>query len=549
MNRVSGRQRLHLPALQIQHLWPIAVLAGIFVFLSLSPIRPHDFWWHLRLGQEIVSTGRIPAVDQFSYTMAGAPYPSYSTFWLVDSLLYELYAHGGPALVIFVHSLAITGAYALLLWTAYRESRSWRAAAVATLFAAALGFDAWNVRPQAIAYPLGALFLWAIYAYRRRPRPWLLALFPLGMLAWVNSHGSWVIGLAMLAVWLAAEAWQALRAHVSRSADRFRGGHCEERLPRRSNPGVANHLPAAAVALGLSCLACLANPRGVGVLAYVRDLSGSPVIRSLVPEWAPPSLDTRMGVLFFAGLLLSALVLALSPRRPGAFQLLTFAVFGLLGLRTSRGIVWFGMVMAPVLAPQLVLLPARLRAARRATEPAAPLPPSGAAEAGAPPARLRGHGGRPVANTLLVCLICAGVLLSLPWFKHVLPLPPLKAGLVSAETPVAATDALLRLHPPGRVFHALPFGSYLIWAAQPDYPVFVDTRLELYPLAVWRDYLSISAAADGWERRLAEYGVNTLMLSPQEQPALVSAVDRSPDWRPVYRDPQAVLYVRVTPTG
>ncbi|MBN1261812.1 MAG: hypothetical protein JXB35_14135, partial [Anaerolineae bacterium] len=63
--------------LSIEHLWPLAVLVGIFVFVNTHPIRPHDFWWHAAVGREIVTTGQIPQIDTYSFTAPGAPYLSY----------------------------------------------------------------------------------------------------------------------------------------------------------------------------------------------------------------------------------------------------------------------------------------------------------------------------------------------------------------------------------------------------------------------------------------------------------------------------------------
>jgi hypothetical protein len=115
---------------------------------------------------------------------------------------------------------------------------------------------------------------------------------------------------------------------------------------------------------------------------------------------------------------------------------------------------------------------------------------------------------------------------------------------VSTETPVEATEYLLTERLPGPLFNAQAFGSYLIWAAQPDYPVFVDTRLELHPLETWLDYLEISGGRGDWEGLLAKYGINTLMLSPDEQAALYNAALASPDWRLAYSDDRAYLFVR-----
>ena len=133
---------------------------------------------------------------------------------------------------------------------------------------------------------------------------------------------------------------------------------------------------------------------------------------------------------------------------------------------------------------------------------------------------------------------------SLPWFKALWPLPPEKAGVISAETPLAATEFLLRERLPGNLFHAMGFGSYLIWAAQPAYPVFIDPRIELYPARLWMDYLNVSAAAPGWEDRLAAHNVQTLMLSPQEQAGLLEAARASAQWDEIYADAASVILTR-----
>ncbi|MCS7282081.1 MAG: hypothetical protein NZ769_01790, partial [Anaerolineae bacterium] len=273
-----------------------------------------------------------------------------------------------------------------------------------------------------------------------------------------------------------------------------------------------------ASALALAAAAALLNPRGPQSLAYLIGMSVHPVVQSMVPEWAPPTFSTLTGASFFIGLLLTAALLALSPRRPTPLELLLFLAFAALGLRTARGVVWFGLVLAPVWAGHLSAL---IRSVPRPVSEMA----------------------RSLPATLLALFLIVGALATLPWFKHWLPLPPPKAGLISAETPVAATEFLLRQRPPGPLFHAMPFGSYLIWAAQPDYPVFVDSRIELYPAEVWLDYLHISAAGCGWEERLARYGIRTLMLSPQDQPALVAAARASPNWQQIYEDPVAVIFV------
>lgn len=473
----------------------LAVLVGVWVFVSTHPIRPHDFWWHITIGKEVLEIGRIPQADVFSITAAGLPYPSYNTYWLMQVVLYGVYATGGPAGVVFFQSGLITATYGLLMVLAYRLTGSGRLAAWSTLAAVLTGFGDWNVRPQAVTFALGAACLLAIHAHRARPHPAWLAVFPLTMLVWVNSHGSFVIGLGLVGAWLADEVWTS----------------------RRNLRAGTWHAPA--LALALMALAVLANPRGVGMVSYVLTLTQSPVVRTLAAEWQAPNPLSLFGGLFYAVMALTALTLLTSPRRPTLFELAVVVGLGVLGGQTARGMVWFGLAVAPVLAVHW----------------AARWPP----QARAP--------GSPMLNWSLVGLWLTLAFLALPWLKPLWPLPPDKAGLVSAETPVAATRFLLNTPQPQPLFNFSDFGSYLIWEAYPAYRVFVDPRFELYSVQVWNDYLAIQAVQADWEARLQNYGVQTLMLSPVFQPELVQAVRQSSHWREVYADPVAVIAVRMAP--
>src|SRR5512145_2035902 len=184
-------------SIPIEALWVATVLIGIFAFVNTHPLRPHDFWFHIAVGREIVATGSIPETDTFSYTAAGQPYDSYKSFWLMEVLLYGLYAWGGAVSVVFAQSLMVTAAYVIIFLAGWRASGNLRAGALGALFAAALGINDWNVRPQAITFVIGALFLLAIGELQRGGRRAWLLVFPFGMILWVNSHGAFVLGFAL----------------------------------------------------------------------------------------------------------------------------------------------------------------------------------------------------------------------------------------------------------------------------------------------------------------------------------------------------------------
>ena len=495
--------KLHLT---VEHLWGLTALIGIFIFINTHPIRPYDFWWHITIGREILTTGKIPTTDIYTYTEAGQPYPSYQMFWLMETSLYVIYRLGGPALVIFIHSLMISFAYGVIFWICKKITNSWRIAAFGGLFAAALGLNDWNVRPQGITFLLASLILLVVYTYNKNTRWYWLVIIPLVMLIWVNSHGTFLIGLVLIGIWWGQEIWEVIK-------QRSNGEHkVEKKL-----------IVTPSIVLGISALVCLINPRGLEIVNYLKTLTSNNVVQKLVTEWAPPTLNTLMGAIFLFGLMGSAILLALSPKRPNLFQVATFLVFGLLGLKTSRGIVWFGLVMAPIVAEHVSAVVNSLFK---------------------PEKRPAAQEGSRILNILFTILIIIMGGLSLPWFKNILPLPTAKAGLISAETPVQATKVLLDRNPPAHLFNAMSFGSYLIWEAYPEYQVFVDSRIELFSEKVWEDYLNISNANGDWESRLSEYGVDTLMLSPVEQPTLIQAVQGSDGWDLLYQDNSAIIFER-----
>lgn len=488
----------------IEHLWALTVMMGIIAFLNTHPIRPHDFWWHIAIGRDIVTEGQIPQVDVYSYTRSGEPYPSYQQFWLMEVVLYQLFKWGGAILVILAQTLLIAPAYFILMWTGWRQTKNWRAAAFGVLFAAALGFGNWNVRPQAVSYLYGALLLLSIFEFRSSQQRRWLVIIPVVMAFWVNSHGSFPIGLVIFGIWLADESWKVLTGWI-----RNRQWQFEELIP-------------AGTALILAVLGCLINPRGIGFVSYLSMMAGNSIVQNYILEWMPPNFNSLEGIIFFSLFIASAVLLAVSPRRPGFYQIITFIIFGILGLKYIRGIIWYGIVMAPVVTDHLAAL----------------MTQAGIKPAPKPDAQARR------LNLIFVSALLLLAVLSLPWFKPFWPVVPEKAGLISAETPVTATQFMLDHHLPPEVFHDMAFGSYLMWNAQPDYKVFVDSRIELYPIEIWDDYLMISNGISGWEEKLDRYGVNTLMLEPVKQAGLIKAASASSEWIEVYRDNQAVLFTR-----
>lgn len=462
----------------------------------LRPIMPNDFWFHLATGRLIARTGGIPVVDTFSHTQAGAEF--FNQSWLAQLAYFGLHRLGGLPAVLVAHAGLLVASYALLVWLCRRRGAGTKLGVLVVVgIVLPASVTNWGVRPQSLAIPLFAAFLVVLERYRlercpldaadeRDSGPRGLWPLPVLMVLWVNIHGSFVVGLALLGLVLAGEA-------IKRGV---------LRRPALTWPAWRRLLGWGAV----TSVAVLANPQGPAVLRYVANLVTTPAVRELIAEWAPPTVGTFAGAGFFLAAVVVLAVAVYARRRPDLTDVVVVVAFFVLGLSATRNGIWFAMVAAPFAAAQ---------AGTRRRRPESRDP------------------GNPALNVAVAALLLALLVVVLPWVKpHVLPPPA--AGLTSADTPAAAAAALADdPQPPERLLNGLEAGSYLTWAA-PAHPVFIDPRIELYPMDLIGDYFALSQAQDV-TRLLATYGIDGALLSHTTERPLIRYLTEA-GWTTVHED-------------
>ncbi|WP_322798241.1 hypothetical protein [Thermoflexus sp.] len=493
---MAGRSMLTMP---IEPLWFLIPLATFGFFVSLVPLPPNDFWWHLKIGELIVREGRIPATNMFGWTLpAEAPF-TYGA-WLGEVLLYLLHRAGGLPLVTFARNAIALAAFGLIGLEAKRQSRSWRLAALALALAAGMSLNNLVIRPQIWSWlPFVGFYLLLTRFREGQLHPTRLIALPFLMAFWVNVHGAFLLGPALLALFLIGGTLEHLLQHP-------------QRPPLRPLAGITF----------LTLLALFLNPYGAGILRYAYRLLTDPPSQTLGVEWASPTPHGIANVIFYLSILLLLVALARSSYRLPPTELLLLLAFLWLAWSGQRYVIWFGMVAMPILARLLVHL-----------LPPWPWP--------APPPR-------PL-HTLLALLLFSPVLAVQPWWVEHIPLPqaywnqvwrgsPL-GPLVGIETPVKAVE-YLQAHPGGRLFNEMGYGSYLIWAL-PEQKVFVDPRIELYPYELWLDYIRISQASR-YNQLLQRYGADRLMIDRVLQKELAQALEEDPLWIKEYEDERTQIW-------
>ena len=488
----AGVARLVSGRLTLDDLWLILPPLMAFVFLLNRQIHPADFWWHVRTGQIIAETGQIPTTDLFTFTRSGQPWTNQG--WLMQVALYLTLRAGGLPLILAAHATTITLGYLLVELACRRAAigRS-RATGLATIAAMALGIVHWNVRPQSASYLCFGAVVYIVARLRNGPTRLIWALPPIFAL-WVNLHGGFVFGLGLLAIVTAAHIVRDWRAER-------RLGRATQRL---------------ALAGGLSAAALGLNPGGpVQAVRYVLGfLTSSATIQKNL-EFQPLNIREADGLIFFA-VLLGILALLGRHRRVASAEVAILVIFGLAALYARRIVPWYGMALGPTLAVML----------------AGPAP-------GPAPARP----GRPALNYAVLGLMACCVVALSPWTRPYWPAPVSRSYIVEDFDPVTAGQRLCELGPTARPYTNIFYASYLAWAC-PAVPTFMDTRFELYPAAMWQDYVRISNGLHDWEERLARYGVNALFVQKESELELITAARRSGRWETIYEDAYAIVMRR-----
>ncbi len=506
--------------LNIRHLWMLVPGLMVAWMGLMHPVRLLDFWWHLKMGEVIVTSRAIPRVDLFSFTRTGQPFVYQN--WLGEVLYYLVYQAGGLPLMIAFNTMLLVLTFVVILHLCLRANSRLHVAVLCSLVAAdVLGLYS-SVRPQSYSFVLFAAFYCILWMYREGRWDCLWAL-PVLMVVWVNLHGAFVLGIGLLILVWGTEA-------IRRAA---RG------------PGAGTLSPAAlrklTLILALTVVACLANPEGYRVFAYVRQLQVDPSSQQFVTEWQVPSVKEQSGLLMFFGPFFLALLVFFYTRSPLSLtELGLFSAFAVLALGARRNGIWFGLIVAPMLARHATGL--RIPDLRDDSRVVSWLRAAAGRLQKRPEGSQSNHPG--LNRLLLACLLLFTVMLS-PWVRPHLKVERLHPRLIEESTPVGAMDFFAEHQLSGNIFHPQAYGDYLIWRLWPQQRSFIDGRVHLYDESLVRDYRQ-AFWDEHWESRLAKYDIQYLLLPKDDEnsASMINDARGSSNWMLLYEDRISVLFER-----
>jgi hypothetical protein len=456
---------------------PLIAGTVIFALLLFAPqvLNDGDTLWQITTGKWILQHLSIPSGDPFSYTMMGSPWVPHE--WLAEVVLALTFQVAKWQGVMTLTAGCVGLSFMLLARQLYRFL-SPLAATTGLFLTAGLAAPSMLARPHVLALPIMVAWCGSITLARAEKRSPTLMLLPL-MTLWVNLHGSFIVGLALLF----PLAFEAL---------------LDNTLERRRTLRAWSGFIAAAIA------AALITPEPMNIITFPFQLVSMHQLAA-IGEWQPVSFANLQPLEI---VLLGSLGLGLWGKAsvpPLRLILLLFLFHS--SLQHGRHGYLLGFLGALLLAEPL-----------SRNFPAAPLP--------APSGRL---------IRSLAPILCAIALVSLVGIRLARPAGRNIAGADPAAA-MANVPGALRNQP---VLNDYAFGGYLIFhGIRP----FIDGRADLYGDAFLARYAAIIHPDPVvLEHTLRDYHVSWTIFSPNNP--VVGLLDREPGWHRIYADSTAVVHV------
>ena len=520
----GGSRWLRFVMPSVSDLLFVALLLGLSCgALGRVLLRDGGTGWHIRNGQLILQTHSITRVDPFSATMGGQPW--YAWEWLYDVLIAAIHHGLGLNGVVFSTAAIMAATFVLVFHLAMRRGGS----LPITLFLLVLSMGASAVhflaRPHVLSWLLTVIWFElldsaasAVRLDSEAGKDRKIFFLPLLMLFWVNVHGGFLFGFALLGAYLT-------------------GGGIQYFTCRERREEIRRWLKRLGLVTALSLLASFANPYGYKLHIHIYRYLSDRFLMNHVSEFLSPDFH-GVAQQCFAVLLLVTIAALASARRihqPARLLVILLAAYG--GLYASRNLPVSSMLLTLIVAPLLS---------------------DSMAKAGENPAmatwlqvlssRLHRFGARmeklelhfsghvwPVLVFVLGLWAClhGGRLGSMQLFN---------AFFDGKSFPVEAADFIAKHDVREPVFCPDQWGGYLIYRLYPQTKVLVDDRHDLYGDQFFKDYLKVVTVQPEWSKVLDQRHVDWVLV--QKDSSLGTILGLTAEWKLVHGDETAVLFHR-----
>ncbi|MGA1864866.1 MAG: tetratricopeptide repeat protein [bacterium] len=545
----------------------LVAFAILIVALTVSQLSNNDLWQHLKNGQMILQTHKFQYTDPYSCNAAGKPWINEA--WFSGVVFYIVYSLIGVNGIIYLKTLVILLMAALVLLNCYKLKTKF------LLFIPLTVFMIFNVgvrflaRTEMFSYFFIAAFILILMQYKyRRPNWRILFLLPILQIFWSNMHGSFIVGLFIIAIFTIGETARLL-------FNRFVTSWQRDLL-------TWERLKPLYIIFSLTFLACLVNPYGfrLFIQPFYVVFHKSEYIKTIY-EWQSPFESKTfytsyafkyyvvwmhlLGLSFFLNIkkfnptnlilslsfyLMAVFFMTAESHRDLKLFIIFIGLFFLINIErldlTNFILSLFFFIMAAQMHRNITIF----------TIATCPIIALNFQQAGNDYIEITDQkfkqlidaGGGIVLLLILIPLIRISFKNGYIYRKN--SSKPFGLG-VAANMPIDATKYIQANHIKGCCFNSYTYGTYLIFHCFPDVRVTMDSRAEhVYGEEFYNRHQRALFDVNTFKGILEEFNIEFILLKYQGGDYLVNHCEylkESGEWAMVYFDDSCFLYIRRLP--
>lgn len=489
------------------------VLPAVLILFLLngakSLLSDGDTGWHIRTGEWILEHRAVPTVDLFSFTKTNQPWFAWEWGW--DTLFAIVHHWSGLTGVAFVNVAVLCLISALLFRLIRRCSGNDILALVLTLLVLLGSTIHWLARPHLFSWLFVLVFCHAILSASEGNTKALWKLPGLTLL-WVNIHGAFFVGIAILLIYAVGEA-----ARILISSSRISWEHAYKTAR-----------PYLFCALGCS-LVSFVNPYTWHLHQHILRYLGNSNLLDQIQEYQSISFHHGPAFFFECMLFLGAASCLWCVQRAKIAPAILIVMWAHLALVSARNIPIFLMITAPWIASMLQdtltsiavgAWPRRMSSA--VSEICRELRPLERIE--------RVHLVSVLAVFVMAYLAAKGN-------------PKLEAEFPSKNFPVEAIP-VIEARKTSHIFTYDQWGDYLIYRLYPSTKVFFDGRSDFYGADFVSRCGQVIDARYDWETEFKRFTVDTVLL--RTDAPLATVLKNSRDWRLLLDNGSIIIFGKNT---
>jgi len=435
--------------------------------------------------------------------------PWFAWEWLYDVLVGGLDAWCGLNGVVWFTAVVIAAVFAWTFRLLLSQGANLLVGILLTLIVTGTSMIHFLARPHVLSWLFVVAWFWILESNEsnathsdRRHKLWLL---PLLIVVWVNVHGGFLVGFVLLLIYWVGASWTWWSLHESR---------LEESLEKIAAGKRSRDL----FLVGLASLAAsLVNPYGWKLYRHIYRYLTNRFLMSHIDEFQSPNFHNVAPQCFLVLLLITVAVLALCGRRFKLSHILfvLFAIYS--GLFSARNIPTSSILLVLIIGPRVPWMGLKAFLERMS----------------AIDSRLKGHLWS-VAATVATFVIATigGRLMDAHFDPHRMPVGAVNyLESTGTRAPILSPDY---------------WGGYVIYRLYPHNSVVIDdrhdfyTQEDLYLGEFVKSYLTMMHVEPGWDKFLKWH--DDCVVMPKGS-ALAAIMGKTSDWRTVYADDVAIVFV------